>query len=542
LVEIREKLRIFEESFELITESIDEPLFIINQDYLVEYANYLPLLKLLGYSNKELAGKSLLDYISEEDRKIASYTLKNCPENRTDTTRLKFKHKQGIMKMCEFYVQKTVTYNKTVNFTIILKEITDVSEQEKKEQYLKATGDLYQDLYENAPIAYFSIGVDKVIRRFNKAAEDLLGYSKEELLRMKFQGLYAKNDNGTSKAKRLFKEFLKGKIIHDEELQMQKKNGELVWISLTVNSILDKKGNILEIRSMVVNISRRKKAEHELKKIEDKLEYLASSGPAVIYTAKATGDYGATFLSKNVKNLTGYSAEDFINNTELWINNVHPEDKDLVLLKLSSISKTNSLGYEYRFKFKDGTYHWMRDESKLITDDHGNAIELTGSWSDITWVKRSEEKLKYQAKIVENVSDAIISTDVDFIIITWNKAAELIYGWKAEEVIGKNISDIIPSIYKEGNVKTAREKILKGGFWKSEVIQYHKIGTPIEILSSVSLIRDGNGISIGVVATNRDITERKKAEGKIKESEKRLKAFIEAVPAGTASIKAFNLL
>ena len=532
MVEIQEKLRIFEESFELITESIDEPLFIINQDYLVEYANYLPLLKLLGYSNKDLAGKSLLDYISEEDRKIAIYTLKNCPENRTDTTRLKFKHKHGIMKMCEFYVQKTVTYNKTVNFTIILKEITDVSEQEKKEQYLKATGDLYQDLYENAPIAYFSIGVDKVIRRFNKAAEDLLGYSKEELLRLKFQDLYAKNENGTSKSKRLFKEFLKGKIIHDEEFQMQKKNGELVWISLTVNSILDKKGNILEIRSMVVNISRRKKAEHELKKIEDKLEYLASSGPAVIYTAKATGDYGATFLSKNVKNLTGYSAEDFINNTELWINNVHPEDKDLVLLKLSSISKTSSLGYEYRFKFKDGTYHWMRDESKLITDDHGNVIELTGSWSDITWSKRSEEKLKYQAKIVENVSDAIISTDVDFIIITWNKAAELIYGWKAEEVIGKNISDIIPSIYKEGNVKTAQEKILKEGFWKSEVIQYHKIGTPIEILSSVSLIRDGNGISIGVVATNRDITERKKAEGKIKESEKRLKAFIEAVPAG----------
>jgi len=532
LVEIQEKLRIFEESFELITESIDEPLFIINQDYLVEYVNYLPLLKLLGYSNKELIGKSLLDYISEEDHKVAIYTLKNCPENKTDTTRLKFKHKLGIMKMCEFYVQKTVTYNKTVNFTIVLKEITDVFEQEEKEHYLKATGDLYKDLYENAPSAYFSINPDKSIRRFNKAAENLLGYSKEELLKMKVLDLYVKNENGTSKAKRLFHRFVKGDIIQDEELQMQKKNGGLVWISLTVNPILDQKSKIIESRSMVVNISKRKKAEQELKKLEDKLGYLASSGPAVIYTAKASGDYGATFLSENVKNLTGYSAEDFINNTELWINNVHPEDKDLVLSKLSHISKTNSLGYEYRFKFKDGTYHWMRDESKLITDEYGTAIELVGSWSDITWSKKSEEKLKYQAKIVENVSDAIISTDFNFNIITWNKAAELIYGWKDKEVIGKNVSDIIPSVYTEGNAETAREKFLKEGFWKGEVIQPHKDGTPIDIFSSISLIRDDNSNSIGVVATNRDITERKKSEDKIKESEKRLKDFIESVPAG----------
>ncbi|MCK4480733.1 MAG: PAS domain S-box protein, partial [Candidatus Lokiarchaeota archaeon] len=66
---------------------------------------------------------------------------------------------------------------------------------------------------------------------------------------------------------------------------------------------------------------------------------------------------------------------------------------------------------------------------------------------DITDRKRAEEKIQYQAKLVEDVSDAIISSDLDFNIVSWNKAAESIYGWKAEEVIGKNIMDTITVEY-----------------------------------------------------------------------------------------------
>jgi PAS domain S-box-containing protein len=283
---------------------------------------------------------------------------------------------------------------------------------------------------------------------------------------------------------------------------------------------------------MIVNISRRKKAEQELKKLEDRLKHVTSLGPTIIYTSKASGNYGGTFVSENVKNLTGYSAEDFVKNSEFWMENIHPGDKDLVMSKLSNISKEKNIGFEYRFKFKDEIYHWIRNESKLITDEKGNPVELIGSWTDITWSKKSEEKLRYQANLVENVSDAIISTDLNFNVITWNKAAELIYGWRAEEVIGKNFSEIIPLVYQDGNTGMDLNKLFKEGFWKGEVIQPHKDGTPIDILLSVSLIKDDKENPIGVVATNCDITERKKAEDQIKESEKRLKAFIEAVPAG----------
>jgi len=152
--------------------------------------------------------------------------------------------------------------------------------------------------------------------------------------------------------------------------------------------------------------------------------------------------------------------------------------------------------------------------------------------SDITWSKKSEEKIQYQAKLVENVSDAIISTDFDFRIITWNKAAELIYGWKAEEIVGKKVMETITIEYPYDDPKSVVNQVFEEGSWKGEVIQPRKDGTPINILASVSLIKDITGVPIGVVAINHDITERKKAEKKIQESEKQLKDLIEAVPVG----------
>lgn len=166
----------------------------------------------------------------------------------------------------------------------------------------------YRELYENAPNAYFSIDLAKNIKMCNQAAVELLGYSKEKLLNMKLFDLYADTPEGLPKAQELFHKFLNGTPIKDEELQMKHKSGKLVWISLTVNSVKDKAGNITESRSMIIDITKRKLVDHKLleseqrlTQSEERLKYLISSNPALIYTSKVTDDYGATFISDNVK-------------------------------------------------------------------------------------------------------------------------------------------------------------------------------------------------------------------------------------------------
>lgn len=126
MIKTPNKLKIFENCYDLITENIDELLFIINQEFDIEYVNSLPLLKMLGYNNNELIENSVLNYVHPDDLEIVIYTLKTCPENKTNTTRLRFKHKNGTTKKFAFYVEKTSDWNKSEKYMILLKEVLPV--------------------------------------------------------------------------------------------------------------------------------------------------------------------------------------------------------------------------------------------------------------------------------------------------------------------------------------------------------------------------------------------------------------------------------
>ena len=129
--------------------------------------------------------------------------------------------------------------------------------------------------------------------------------------------------------------------------------------------------------------------------------------------------------------------------------------------------------------------------------------------------KKLERDLQYQAILVENVSDAIISTDINLNIKSWNKAAEIMYGWKSTEIIGKPMSEIIPEEVPNDQKEDVKKNIFDKGFWKGEILQKRKDNSRINIFSSATLIKDSAGKIQGVVVINQDITERKKAEGEI---------------------------
>lgn len=156
-------------------------------------------------------------------------------------------------------------------------------------------------------------------------------------------------------------------------------------------------------------------------------------------------------------------------------------------------------------------------------------IGTLGIIRNITEYKRAEKKLHYQADLLQNVSDAIISTDLNFKILTWNRAAEKMYGWKAYEVVGKPLQKVTKSKYQHAKRNEVVEKILKKGHWRGETNQKRKDGSRIDLLSSVSLIRDYSGNSIGIVAVNYDITERKQTEEQMKISLKEKEALIKEV-------------
>ncbi len=126
--------------------------------------------------------------------------------------------------------------------------------------------------------------------------------------------------------------------------------------------------------------------------------------PVVFYTTKTGGDFKLTYLSKGVKNLTGFDAEEFGRNSSFWKSRLHPDDRDEVLDSMKSLIKKNNYDLEYRWQCADGKYKWFYDHGEVVYDYQGKAKEIAGSWINITDRKISEDALKLLLKETNSVT------------------------------------------------------------------------------------------------------------------------------------------
>lgn len=150
-----------------------------------------------------------------------------------------------------------------------------------------------------------------------------------------------------------------------------------------------------------------KRSQEALLASEERLRYLLSSSPAAIYTCKPQPDYGITFVSENVVSLLGYAAAEFSGESLFWVSHIHPEDAPQVLEKRQRLLKEKGIAQEYRFRHKDGTYRWLRDELKLVLSENGHPGEIVGYLADITDRKQAESQLQEARDKLKAVWDAM---------------------------------------------------------------------------------------------------------------------------------------
>lgn len=293
--------------------------------------------------------------------------------------------------------------------------LADMTERKRAIDALRESEQRARALFEQAPLG---IGIlDSVTGHFqqinNKYCE-ITGYSEEEMLARTFQMITHPDDveADVNNMARL----LNGEI---HTFQMEKryirKDGSTVWVNLTCVPLwLDATDRRLHI-AMVENITERKGAEQELRMIRERLQHLMASSPTVIYSAKTSGDYGATYVSENILEQLGYEPREFVDDSGFWATHIHPDDKPRVLANLSCLFRDGHHVDEYRFLHKDGTYRWMHDRLKLLNDQAGNPLEIIGSWIDITERKRAEEALQKSEtrfrQITETIEEVIWSAD-----------------------------------------------------------------------------------------------------------------------------------
>ncbi len=389
-----------------------------------------------------------------------------------------------------------------------LEELVEIRTKELRESEEK-----YRELFEEAPYAYFSIGIDKSIKRCNKAAERLLNYSKEELLNMTVPDLYADTKNGLEKAIGVFQRFLSGKEIYDEELQMKTKDGNHIWISLSVKPVLDANGKIIESRSIVRDITERKQVEQELK-IK---EFAIRSSINAIAIANLKGIL--TYVNPSFLTLWGYSSD-----TEVLgnFNRDYWKAKEKANEIVEHIQKTGNWVGELSAKKKDGSYFYVQLSASMIYDITSKPISILASFIDITDRKKVEQKLKESEEkyreLANSLPQVIAETDERGNLTFVNKNAYSVFGYTPDDFNkGLNaLQMLIPEDRKRAmeNIK----RVLRGKkvekMEDNEYTALRKDGStfPIIIYSSPIIYND---ISVGTRSIIIDITDRKKAEKEI---------------------------
>lgn len=282
--------------------------------------------------------------------------------------------------------------------------------------------------------------------------------------------------------------------------------------------VLNHHGDPARVVGAMMDISRRRRVEEAFQESEKR--FRAVFNQAAIGIACVNTDRKIIEGNSALQKMLGYSAEE-LDNKEFDII-THPEDivADVTLFDDLSKGTKDSYQIEKRYIRKDGAVVWGRKTVSLVRDSGGNSQFGIVMVEDITRQKRVEaeftELYEMLQAVIKAAPLAVVTLDCKGIVKSWNPAADRIFGWEEEEVVGR-LLPIVPK-HKRDEFQGLSNRVLQGAaFTGFETVRQKKDGSLIDVSVSTALLRDAKRRIQGILALFEDISERKKREKVIKE-------------------------
>ncbi len=528
---VEEALKESKERYRTIFETTGTAMLIGEEDTTISMIN-AKFEKLCGYSKEEVEGKkSWIEFIVKSDLE----RMKEChrlriidPNAAPPYYEFQFIDKQGNVRDCFITLDLIPGTKKTVGSLI------DITERKQAEEALRESEERYRTLVEGLEDVIVSFSLDGTILYCSPNVKNFGGYDAEEEIGHHFIR-YIADEEAKQKLQDIFQDIITTKKPVSFEFLYKPKNKEPFYVEATASPNISKISNaIVSIQCIVRNITERKQAEEELVRSEEKFRSVVENSNDVICIVQ---DGLLKFVNKQIAKLTGYSLGDFVDKP--FISYIHPDDLQKIKKKYERFmtGEEDEQRYEIGVMHKDG--HKIEVELNIsVTYYEGRRAGLVFV-RDITERKRVEGELHESEEKIRSMSasaqDAIIMMNNEGNILYWNEAAERIFGYTEEEIIGKKLHEtIVPERFHEDilkGFKRFQETGQGAAIGKTlELAAVRKDGTEFPIELSLSAVKiKGKWNAIGII---RDITERKRAEGEIRKLSSAVDQSIDGIAIG----------
>ncbi len=533
-IEAEEALRESETLFRTLVENSQAGIFLVDEHYCFVYANE-ELSHILGFGPNEIEGIDFRSVLDEESREFVAdrYVRRQKGEDVPSRYEVGIVRQDGEKRRLEMVATAIPNPDGSVQ---TMGQVLDITDRKQAEKSLRESEERFRELAENIREVFWLFDWEKQqVLYVSPAYEEVWGRSILDLYEHYEEWGNSVHPHDAQYAEASFAKILETGGGEDREYRIVRPDGSVRWVLDRGFAIKGNDGQIKRIAGIAEDITERKKAKEMLRESEELYSNILESMSEGILAQDKNFHY--THWNSAMEKISKTPREEVVGNKKLpWDIFPHLAEQGVdemmqMAMRGEVVSREN-----IPYRLGDGTEGFTREKFLPLKTSDGDIRGIVGVIRDVTEEVRSESELremhqKLQA-LIQASPIAITLLDLEGNITLWSPAAEKIFGWRAEEVLGIPIP-IIPTESKADFEQNFQMVILGGNITGMEVCCQKKGGTPVDVSLSVVPLHNAEGEISGVAGMMTDISERKQMEKALQASEIRFRSQVEQSPFST---------
>ncbi len=435
--------------------------------------------------------------------------------------------------------------------------VLDITERRHTEEEIKKSKARLQLQIDRMPIGCIVLSRDCRVMSWNPAAERIFGFTaKEALGRHPYDFIVP--EGAKEHLDTIFSRLLEGDATAHSTNENLAKDGRLITCQWTNTPLREPDGTVVGVLSMVDDITERTRAENEIRTLNaelerrvlartaelqvatDELQRVMASISDYLWSAELDeqGNWQYRYYSPGVERITGRPPSFYLQDSARWLETIHADDRSRLVRAFQRVTSGESEREEeeYRIVLPDGKIRWVRDCATVTRS--GRRMRVDGVVSDVTERKKEELELRKFVSLADNSGEFIGICDMNFMPFYANQAALKLVGLdNIEQALRTPVPDFFFPEDQHFITEEFFPRVVREGRSEVEIrFRHFKTGRPVWMIYNVFHIKDAAGQPIGLATVSRDITARREAEEKLRESEATLRALLDTAAQAVLTI------